>query len=88
MSSEKKHGLGRGIGSLIGSFDYDAQVENVINKTTAAEPVEKPSKKSKASESETKETISAIYVPIKSISANPNQPRKSFDEESLRELSV
>ena len=88
MSSEKKHGLGRGIGSLIGSFDYDAQVENVINKTTAAEPVEKPSKKSKTSESETKETVSAIYVPIKSISANPNQPRKSFDEESLRELSV
>ena len=32
--------------------------------------------------------IRAVYVPITSISPNPNQPRKTFDEESLNELAV
>ena len=43
MSSDKKHGLGKGIGSLLGSFDYDSQVENIINKTTASEKPESAS---------------------------------------------
>lgn len=92
MSSDKKHGLGKGIGSLLGSFDYDSQVENIINKTTASE---KPESASSVSSSEVvvekadkTDSISAIYVPLSNISANPNQPRKSFDEESLKELSV
>ena len=34
--ADKKHGLGRGIGSLFGgSFDFDSQIENVIEKTTS-----------------------------------------------------
>lgn len=38
MSSDKKHGLGRGISSLFGGdFSLDEQVENIINKTTGAE---------------------------------------------------
>ena len=32
--------------------------------------------------------IRAVYVPITSISPNPNQPRKTFDEESLNELAA
>lgn len=33
MSTDKKHGLGKGMSSLISGFDYDVQVENVISKT-------------------------------------------------------
>ena len=32
--------------------------------------------------------IRAVYVPITSISPNPNQPRKTFDEEALNELAA
>ncbi len=92
MSSDKKHGLGKGIGSLLGSFDYDSQVESIINKTTASEKTESASAVSTslpiAEKKDKSDSISAIYVPLSSISANPNQPRKSFDEESLKELSI
>lgn len=92
MSSDKKHGLGKGIGSLLGSFDYDSQVESIINKTTASEKTESASAVSSslpvAEKTDKSDSISAIYVPLSSISANPNQPRKSFDEESLKELSI
>ena len=92
MSSDKKHGLGKGIGSLLGSFDYDSQVESIINKTTASEKSESESADSLslpvAEKTDKSDSISAIYVPLSSISANPNQPRKSFDEESLKELSI
>ena len=94
--ADKKHGLGRGIGSLFGgSFDFDSQIENVIEKTTSkpAEVKEKAEYKKvaeivqKAAE-DNPDRISAIYVPIKDISANPNQPRKAFDDESLKELAA
>lgn len=92
MSSDKKHGLGKGIGSLLGSFDYDSQVESIINKTTSSEKTESASAVSTslpiAEKKDKSDSISAIYVPLSSISANPNQPRKSFDEESLKELSI
>ena len=92
MSSDKKHGLGKGIGSLLGSLDYDSQVENIINKTTASEKPESASSVSSSKvvveKADKTDSISAIYVPLSNISANPNQPRKSFDEESLKELSV
>ena len=92
MSSDKKHGLGKGIGSLLGSFDYDSQVESIINKTTASEKTESASAVSTSlpitEKTDKSDSISAIYVPLSSVSANPNQPRKSFDEESLKELSI
>ena len=95
MSSDKKHGLGKGIGSLMGSFDFDSQVENIINKSSAeistAESVPKKTAKAeseKTAAGSSANTISAIYVPLSCISANPNQPRKSFDEESLQELAT
>ena len=92
MSSDKKHGLGKGIGSLLGSFDYDSQVESIINKTTASEKPESASSVSSSKvvveKADKTDSISAIYVPLSNISANPNQPRKSFDEESLKELSI
>src|SRR5215813_4278636 len=56
-----KHGLGRGLGALLGS--------NAA--TTSIEATSSP----------------AQELPIASIVANPQQPRKSFDSNSLRDLS-
>ena len=95
MSSDKKHGLGKGIGSLMGSFDFDSQVENIINKSSsdvsvaASSEIKKTTGDAASRKSDkAKNAISAIFVPLSCISASPNQPRKSFDEESLKELSI
>ena len=105
---DRKHGLGKGMGALFGSFDYDAEeklVEKVMNapseksaETSAAQqkktatprkenanaPVSSPAP---VEEKASGNMIRAINVPITSISPNPNQPRKTFDEESLNELA-
>ncbi len=101
MSSDKKHGLGRGISSLFGSdFNLDEQVDTIINKTTgekATAPVEEKSKKTVSADSKIVEIpaakkdnpdrLEAIMVPLSSVSTNPNQPRKSFNPESISELA-
>lgn len=102
MSNDKKHGLGRGISSLFGGdFSLDEQVDNIINRTTSEKkaPIlkkEKSTEKGKSgsdqitSVSETPDDdsrITAIMVPITSVSPNPNQPRKSFSPESIAELA-
>lgn len=74
-SNEKKRGLGKGMSSLLDGFDYDMQVENVINKTVAS------------STKESVEKIKAQYIPIANVHPNPHQPRKAFDEESLEGLA-
>ena len=56
-----KHGLGRGLGALLGS--------NTATTSTEATP------------------SPAQELPIASIVANPQQPRKHFDSNSLRDLS-
>lgn len=71
-NNDKKRGLGKGMSSLLDGFDYDVQVENVINKTVA---------------SKNNERLNAIYVPISSVHPNPHQPRKAFDEGALEELA-
>ncbi len=77
MSSEKKRGLGRGMGSLLDGFDYDAQVDSVINKTISTNLADK-----------NPERLEAIYVPIQNVRPNPHQPRKTFDESSLNGLAT
>lgn len=43
MSNDKKHGLGRGISSLLGGdFSFDESVENIISKNSTPVPVEIP----------------------------------------------
>ena len=43
MSNDKKHGLGRGISSLLGGdFSFDESVENIISKNSTPVPVEMP----------------------------------------------
>lgn len=74
MSTDKKHGLGKGMGSLLNGFDYDAQIENVINATILPHEFE-----SKDNE--------VLNVSLFHVKPNPNQPRKNFDEEKLKELA-
>ncbi len=67
MSSDKKHGLGRGISSLLGGdFDFDGPVENVISKTTgatAAQPKEKTPRKKAAVSKGSQSGTSGIVIP-------------------------
>ena len=86
MPGDKKHGLGKGMGSLLSGFDYDAQIENValsdVDKEEA--PIAPPVQKNPES-NEIGERV--VYIDLSSIMANPNQPRKSFDEDSLYDLA-
>ena len=60
---DKRHGLGKGMGSLLTGFDYDAQIENVVTKTIGEkeekpkEPVvvEKPAEKKPAEKAKDKD---------------------------------
>ena len=69
--------LGRGMGSLLSGFDYDAQIENVIS--------ELQSHASHEGENGREEKV--LNVRIESITPNVNQPRKNFDEDALNELA-
>ena len=71
---DKKRGLGKGMSSLLDGFDYDVQVENVINKTVSSK--------------NNQEKLNAIFVSIDSVHPNPHQPRKAFDENALNELAT
>ncbi len=68
-----KKGLGRGIESLFAM--YDEEVEQA-----AAAEVAQPARKSPTANS-----VNMIDMAV--IKANPNQPRKNFDEEGLKELA-
>ena len=74
--TSKQHGLGRGLSSLMGSVPGADQLRKpvgYINKEIAgAHP---------ASEAD------ILRIPVDMIEANPFQPRVSFDQESLEELS-
>ena len=77
MSAKKTHGLGKGMGSLLGNFDFD------ITPDVVAKPKEKITVS--LSEEDVKDRI--ISVSIDKIKANENQPRKSFDDNTLEELA-
>ncbi len=79
---KKSHGLGKGMGSLLSDFDYEmntgdtTEVAPVIEKIVA--PVlEKEIKGDKV-----------LSILIDNIQPQVNQPRKSFDDESLSELAA
>ncbi len=73
MATDKKRGLGKGIGSLMSGFDFDTQTEDILTKTLKEE---KHTNK-----------LAVIEIDISRIRTNPNQPRKYFDEEALNELA-
>ncbi|MBQ9791374.1 MAG: ParB/RepB/Spo0J family partition protein [Clostridia bacterium] len=68
-------GLGKGLGSLLGLDDLDDEVVATKKETKVETAV-----------SDSKNDI--LYIDVNKIDVNPNQPRRTFDEESLRELST
>ena len=94
-----KRGLGKSFGQIFG--EDKVQTENASTATIEKEPevvekivekiVEVPVEKvvEKIVEVPTGEntTGSPLFVNINFVQANPNQPRKNFDEEKLKELS-
>ena len=72
MANEKKRGLGKGISSLMSGFDFDTQTDDIITKTI---------------KDERKEKMTVVQLAIGHVRANPNQPRKFFDEEALEGLA-
>ena len=87
MPGDKKHGLGKGMGSLLSGFDYDAQIENIaLSEHEKGEiPVSPAVSSNQNASDEMSERV--VYLSVSSITANPNQPRKTFDEDSLNELA-
>ena len=103
----KNHGLGKGISSLLGNFDYDLNSEEVMaeaekrkNEAVGELLEEKPGYKiklhdvvsdekrlSRPSSDEVLSDEKVLSVSVSDIETNENQPRKSFDEESLEELA-
>lgn len=89
----EKRGLGRGLNSLFGNFNFDIEeeLENKPAKTTKktetkVEPkvIEKEVIKTVVKEVP---TTKPIEVEIGLIDRNPNQPRRTFDEKALNELA-
>ncbi len=85
VPGEKKHGLGKGMGSLLSGFDYDAQIDNVISTTLQTKDIPYSASELDIVEKDTGDKI--LSVPISVVTPNINQPRKSFDEETLKELA-
>jgi len=70
----KKHGLGKGIGSLMNDYSFDSVLENALG--IAPAQGDKP------------EGVAVLTIPLANIRANPRQPRKEFDEASLKDLAA
>ena len=77
--AQKKMGLGKGLGALLSIYDEEVEeMERAEKKVEAkTEKVAEPKKSGGVEE-----------ISIKEIHANPNQPRKNFDEEALNELAT
>ncbi len=73
-NSNKKHGLGKGIGSLMQDYSFDSVLENALGLG--------PGQAGKV------EGDAVLTIPLANIRANPRQPRKEFDETSLKELAA
>jgi len=86
MAAPKKGGLGRGLDALfmdaVPAFEEEAVKEEPKKETKAAK--KEPVKKENSVEDTTDKVL---YLDIHSIMPNVNQPRKTFDEEKIAELS-
>ena len=73
-----QHGLGRGLGALLGGDTQDlSQLRKPVGYIN----------KEVVSDKGAQDTSDVLRVPADRIEANPFQPRMSFDPEALRELS-
>ena len=73
MAKKIQRGLGLGLGALLGDAAEDMPV-----RPQAAEP---------AAKADDKPADEVRMLPIRLIDPNPDQPRRSFDEEALKELA-
>mgnify|MGYP001048053631 CR=1 FL=1 len=75
MSQEtnKKHGLGKGIGSLMQDYSFDSVLDTALGFSSTKEEKQK--------------NQVVLEIAMDHLRANPNQPRKEFNQESLEELS-
>ncbi len=77
---QKKMGLGKGLGALLSIYDEEVEglnKEEQNNSPALSNEIIKSKKESGVNE-----------IDIKLIHANPNQPRKNFNEEALNELAT
>ncbi len=73
-----QHGLGRGLGALLGGDNQDlSQLRKPVGYIN----------KEVVSDKGVQDTSDVLRIPADRIEANPFQPRMSFDPEALRELS-
>jgi ParB family transcriptional regulator, chromosome partitioning protein len=72
--SEKRRGLGRGLGALLGS---DAPIVSTPPAAPTSEPVAQASAPQRAG---------LLDIPVAAISPNPRQPRRVFEQTALDEL--
>ncbi|MBI9094396.1 MAG: ParB/RepB/Spo0J family partition protein [Sphaerochaeta sp.] len=74
QNTNKKHGLGRGIGSLMNDYSFDSVLQNALGITN--------------DQGQQNEGVAMLTIPLANIRPNPRQPRKEFDEASLKELAA
>ena len=77
-----KKGLGKGLGALLSVFEDDE--EEVVN---VPRETKKETKKAEVAEAPVITGESVVELDINSVFANPNQPRKVFEEAPLQELA-
>ncbi|AEC03060.1 ParB/RepB/Spo0J family partition protein [Parasphaerochaeta coccoides] len=76
MSPSKKHGLGKGIGALMDDYSFDTVYETAVAHSLPD-----------ASSPESAKGLLVQEIEIERLHPNPNQPRKTFDGETLEELA-
>ena len=79
MSSKEPRGLGRGLGAILGE---GANIDQL------RKPVGYVNKEIVSARTEVRETADIVRIPAELIEPNPFQPRMSFDEEALEELTA
>ncbi|MCI6674659.1 MAG: ParB/RepB/Spo0J family partition protein [Sphaerochaetaceae bacterium] len=72
QTSGRKHGLGKGIESLLDDYSVDSKLLGL------SDTVKQP---------EARQEERVVELPISQIVPNPNQPRKTFDQTTLDELA-
>ncbi len=76
---QKKMGLGKGLGALLSIYDEEVEELNKANDTNSPATTK--------TEEKSKKESGVNEIDINLIHANPNQPRKNFNEEALNELA-
>ena len=73
--AQKKMGLGKGLGALLSIYDEEVEQQKEVKDVNVTTE-------------ETKKESGINEIDINKVYANPNQPRKNFDEEALNELAT